>query len=66
MGLIPDLSRPVPFNCLDRTTTASIGELLLELRQLEQTMLVVVTHSLELSARFKREVELDAGRLQPA
>jgi lipoprotein-releasing system ATP-binding protein len=55
-----------PTGNLDRTTAASIGDLLLELQQLEQTMLVVVTHSLELAARFKRKAELDAGRLQPA
>lgn len=55
-----------PTGNLDRTTAASIGDLLLELQQLEQTMLVVVTHSLELAARFQRKVELDAGRLVAA
>lgn len=55
-----------PTGNLDRSTAASIGDLLLELQQLEQTMLVVVTHSLELAARFQRKVELDAGRLVPA
>ena len=52
-----------PTGNLDRSTAASIGDLLLELQQLEQTMLIVVTHSLELAARFQRKVELDAGRL---
>ncbi|HWB10126.1 MAG TPA: ABC transporter ATP-binding protein [Pirellulales bacterium] len=55
-----------PTGNLDRSTAATIGELLLELQQLEQTMLVVVTHSLELAARFQRKVELDGGRLVPA
>ena len=55
-----------PTGNLDRSTASSIGDLLLELQQLEQTMLVVVTHSLELAARFQRKAELDAGRLVPA
>ena len=53
-----------PTGNLDRTTAATIGELLLELQQLERTMMVVVTHSLELAARFARRVELDEGRLK--
>lgn len=53
-----------PTGNLDRTTAATIGELLLELQSLEQTMLVVVTHSLELAGRFTRRVELDEGRLK--
>jgi predicted ABC-type transport system involved in lysophospholipase L1 biosynthesis ATPase subunit len=36
---------------------------LLELERGEETMLVVVTHSLELAARFGRRLQLDAGRL---
>ncbi|HEV3342868.1 MAG TPA: ABC transporter ATP-binding protein [Pirellulales bacterium] len=55
-----------PTGNLDRSTAATIGDLLLELQQLEQTMLVVVTHSLELAARFQRKVALDGGRLVPA
>jgi lipoprotein-releasing system ATP-binding protein len=55
-----------PTGNLDRSTAATIGDLLLELQQLEQTMLVVVTHSLELAGRFRRKVELDAGRLVAA
>lgn len=53
-----------PTGNLDRTTAASIGELLLELQQEEQTMLIVVTHSLELAARLNRQAELDDGRLK--
>ncbi|HVW39298.1 MAG TPA: ATP-binding cassette domain-containing protein, partial [Pirellulales bacterium] len=53
-----------PTGNLDRTTAAAVGELLLELQLLEKTMLIVVTHSLELAARFSRRVELDDGRLK--
>jgi lipoprotein-releasing system ATP-binding protein len=53
-----------PTGNLDRTTAAAIGDLLLELQAQEQTMLVVVTHSLELASRFERRVELDEGRLK--
>jgi lipoprotein-releasing system ATP-binding protein len=53
-----------PTGNLDRTTAAAVGQLLLELQQQEQTMLIVVTHSLELAARFQRRVELDEGRFK--
>ena len=52
-----------PTGNLDRSTAAQIGDLLLELQRQEQTMLVVVTHSLELAGRFQRQVELDGGQL---
>jgi lipoprotein-releasing system ATP-binding protein len=55
-----------PTGNLDRTTATSVGDLLLELDAEEKTMLVVVTHSLELAARFDRSVELDDGRLVEA
>ena len=54
-----------PTGNLDRTTAASVGQLLLELQQSEGTMLIVVTHSLELASRFDRQVELDAGKIKP-
>jgi len=53
-----------PTGNLDRTTAHSVGQLLLELQQQEQTMLIVVTHSLELAALFQRRLELDEGRLK--
>jgi lipoprotein-releasing system ATP-binding protein len=53
-----------PTGNLDRTTAAAIGSLLLELQEQERTMLIVVTHSLELASRFRRRVELDEGRLK--
>ena len=52
-----------PTGNLDRTTATSVGKLLLELQQEEQTMMIVVTHSLELAAMFDRRLELDEGRL---
>jgi lipoprotein-releasing system ATP-binding protein len=52
-----------PTGNLDRSTAMGIAELLIELEQQEQTMLVVVTHSLEVAARLARRYELDAGRL---
>ncbi|MCE9603898.1 MAG: ABC transporter ATP-binding protein [Planctomycetia bacterium] len=55
-----------PTGNLDRTTAAQIGDLLLELPRDEGTMLLVVTHSLELAARFQRRLELDDGRLLEA
>lgn len=55
-----------PTGNLDRTTAAAIGDLLLELPRTEGTMLLVVTHSLELAGRFARRLELNEGRLQPA
>jgi lipoprotein-releasing system ATP-binding protein len=53
-----------PTGNLDRTTGATIGDLLLDMQRLENTMLVVVTHSLELARRFSRRVELDEGTLK--
>jgi len=53
-----------PTGNLDRSTAASVAQLLLELQQQEQTMLIVVTHSLELAAMLQRRAELDGGKLQ--
>jgi lipoprotein-releasing system ATP-binding protein len=55
-----------PTGNLDRATAATIGALLVELQQQEQTILVVVTHSSELAQRLQRRSELNDGRLQPA
>jgi lipoprotein-releasing system ATP-binding protein len=52
-----------PTGNLDRTTAASVGKLLLELQRDEQTMLIVVTHSLELATLFGRRLELNEGKL---
>ena len=53
-----------PTGNLDRTTAAQIGDLLLAIQRDERTMLLVVTHSLELAARFERRLELDDGKLK--
>ena len=52
-----------PTGNLDRTTAATVGRLLVELQAQEQTMLVVVTHSLELAGLLARRMELDDGKL---
>ena len=53
-----------PTGSLDRTTAAAVGSLLLDLQQQENTMLVVVTHSVELARLMQRRVELDEGALR--
>jgi len=55
-----------PTGNLDRKSAAAIGELLVEMQRAEQTMLLVVTHSLELAQRFERRFEIDDGRLKNA
>jgi len=52
-----------PTGNLDRGTAASVARLLIELQAQEQTMLIVVTHSLELAGMLARRVELNDGRL---
>ncbi len=54
-----------PTGNLDHSTATSIGKLLVELQREENTMLIVVTHSLELAAQFERRLELDEGKLIP-
>lgn len=53
-----------PTGNLDRATATSIAELLLELQGYEKTMLIVVTHSLELAGMLERRVELNAGQFE--
>ena len=52
-----------PTGNLDQVTAESVGKLLLELNQELQTLLVVVTHSLDLAGKFPRRVELKQGAL---
>lgn len=65
------LHRPVllladePTGNLDRSNADAASSLLLELQREEQSMLVLVTHSDELAARFERRAELVDGSLQP-
>lgn len=53
-----------PTGNLDRTTAATVSQVLLDLHAQQQTMLIVVTHSLELAQRMQRHVELDGGRFR--
>jgi len=55
-----------PTGNLDRSTAAQIGQVLLEMQQSEQTMLIVVTHSVELAALMQRRATLNEGRLENA
>lgn len=52
-----------PTGNLDQATAESVGQLLLELNAELKTLLIVVTHSLELAAKFPRHVELKQGAL---
>ena len=51
-----------PTGDLDQKTAETVATLLLELHRVEQNILIVVTHSLELAARFNRRFELREGR----
>lgn len=52
-----------PTGNLDHTNAAAIGELLVALPAQESLMLLVVTHSSELAARFPKVLAMDDGRL---
>lgn len=52
-----------PTGNLDRATAETVGSLLLDLNREQQTMLICVTHSLELAQRFPRRMRLVDGRL---
>jgi lipoprotein-releasing system ATP-binding protein len=52
-----------PTGNLDRANAEAVGDLLLELNRSQQTLLICVTHSRELAARFPRRAELVDGRL---
>lgn len=52
-----------PTGNLDPATSRSVAELLFELHATFKSILVVVTHSMELAGRFRRRVELRDGRL---
>ena len=55
-----------PTGNLDHESTAAVATLLLELHKQQQTILIVVTHNLDLAQSFARKYRLDAGRLIPA
>jgi lipoprotein-releasing system ATP-binding protein len=52
-----------PTGNLDPTTARGVAELLFELHRTFRSILIVVTHSLELASRFRRRVELRDGLL---
>ncbi len=54
-----------PTGSLDRATAESVGSLLLELNREQNTLMICVTHSLELAARFPKHLELLDGKLVP-
>jgi len=51
-----------PTGSLDRAAAATVADLLFELHEAEGTILIAVTHSLDLAARFARRFELVEGR----
>ncbi len=52
-----------PTGNLDRASAEAVGTLLLELQREQNTILICVTHSLELANRFPRKFELRDGHL---
>lgn len=52
-----------PTGNLDRSTAEAVGSLLLDLNREQNTLLICVTHSAELAARFPRHSELKDGQL---
>ena len=52
-----------PTGNLDHATAESVGSLLLDLNREQNTLLICVTHSLELANRFPRHCVLNDGRL---
>ena len=55
-----------PTGNLDAESAVRVADLLLDLHRQEQTVLVLVTHSAELAARFSDRRRLAGGRLAPA
>ena len=55
-----------PTGNLDRAATEAVASLLLELHRNERTILVVVTHNLELADRFSRKFYLSENKLHTA
>jgi lipoprotein-releasing system ATP-binding protein len=55
-----------PTGNLDAASAGAVADLLLELHSSEQNILVVVTHSADLAARFEDRRRLTRGRLEAA
>ena len=54
-----------PTGSLDQTTAKQIGDLLLQLQSEQNTILIGVTHSVELARTFQKQVQLDNGKFIP-
>jgi lipoprotein-releasing system ATP-binding protein len=54
-----------PTGNLDHDTSGAVADLLLELHRRQQTILIVVTHNLDLARRFAATSRLADGRLHP-
>jgi ABC-type lipoprotein export system ATPase subunit len=52
-----------PTGALDGKSSASLGQLLIELNAEERVTLIVVTHSLELAGKMRRRCALEDGKL---
>jgi len=52
-----------PTGSLDPGTAGGVGDLLLELAAEQQTMLLCVTHSIDLANRFGIRLDLQDGKL---
>ena len=50
-----------PTGNLDRKTASAVADLFFKLHEDEKNILIVVTHNLELAARFSRRVDLQEG-----
>jgi lipoprotein-releasing system ATP-binding protein len=53
-----------PTGNLDRKSAENVAELLLDLHRRQETILMVVTHSLQLAERFPTRFELIDRKLQ--
>jgi lipoprotein-releasing system ATP-binding protein len=54
-----------PTGSLDRDTARAVGELFIDLARRHGSILIVVTHNLELAGRCSRQLELRDGQLHP-
>ena len=55
-----------PTGSLDQATAKQIGDLLLQLQAEQNTILIGVTHSMELAMTFQKQVRLESGKFVPA
>ena len=55
-----------PTGNLDRRSADTVGSLLLDLQQEQGILLIAVTHSMDLAARFPMRADLVDGQLEPA